>query len=144
MSVGSGGQYLYGLGGGIENASEMGYRQAVTPDELQGRMNTTMRSVNRAMIVVGAPVGGLLADAIGYRPTLWIAIVGFAVVAVSSLHRRFCMPATETAGHAGQERSSGRPIPRSGQAEEHLARFDARDAHPLGPVRCQPGLPGEP
>ncbi len=129
MSVGSGGQFLYGLGGGIENADEMGYREAVTPDELQGRMNTTMRTVNRAMIVVGAPVGGLLADAIGHRPTL---------------HRRFGMPATETAGHAGQERSSGRPIPRSGQAEEHLARFDARDAHLLGPVRCQPGLPGEP
>lgn len=76
------GQFLYGLGSGIENANEMGYRQAVTPDELQGRMNTTMRSVNRAMIVVGAPVGGLLADAIGYRPTLWIAITGFAVVVV--------------------------------------------------------------
>lgn len=76
------GQFLYGLGMGIENANEMGYRQAVTPDELQGRMNTTIRSVNRAMVVVGAPVGGLLADAIGYRPTLWIAIVGVAVVAV--------------------------------------------------------------
>ncbi|MEJ7689647.1 MAG: MFS transporter [Nocardioidaceae bacterium] len=77
------GQFLYGLAIGIENANEMGYRQAVTPDELQGRMNTTMRSVNRAMIVVGAPAGGLLADAIGYRPTLWIATAGFAVVAVT-------------------------------------------------------------
>jgi len=78
-----GGQFLYGLAIGVENANEMGYRQAVTPDALQGRMNTTMRSVNRGMIVVGAPVGGLLADAIGYRPTLWIATVGFGLVTVA-------------------------------------------------------------
>lgn len=74
------GQFLYGLAMGAENANSMGYRQAVTPDELQGRMNTTMRSVNRAMIVVGAPAGGLLADHLGHRPTLWIGVAGFALV----------------------------------------------------------------
>jgi nitrate/nitrite transporter NarK len=45
-------------------------------------MNTTMRSLNRAMIVVGAPLGGLLADRIGYRPMLWIVAAGLATVAV--------------------------------------------------------------
>ena len=35
------------------------------------------------MIVVGAPVGGLLADTIGYRLTLWIATTGFALVTVA-------------------------------------------------------------
>jgi hypothetical protein len=39
--VGSG-QFLYGLAIGVENANEMGYRQAVTPDALQSRMNTTI------------------------------------------------------------------------------------------------------
>jgi MFS family permease len=77
------GQLLYGLALGVENANEMGYQQAVTPDEMQGRMNTTRRSVNRAMIVVGAPLGGLLADALGYRPVLVAAIAGFALVAVA-------------------------------------------------------------
>ena len=76
------GQGLYGLALGLQNANEMGYRQAVTPDSLQSRMNTTIRSVNRAMIVVGAPVGGLLADGLGYRPTFWIAIAGIVLVAV--------------------------------------------------------------
>jgi MFS family permease len=76
------GQLLFGLGLGAENSPSMGYRQAVTPDRLQGRMNTTMRSLNRAMIVVGAPLGGLLADRIGYRPMLWIVAAGFATVAV--------------------------------------------------------------
>lgn len=76
------GQGLFGLAMGAQNANEMAYRQAVTPDALQGRMNTTMRSVNRAMIVVGAPLGGALGDSLGLRPTLWIAIAGLALVAV--------------------------------------------------------------
>jgi MFS family permease len=71
------GQGVYGLALGASNANEMGYRQAVTPNALQSRMNTTMRSLNRAVIVVGAPIGGLIADRFGYRPALWIAVAGF-------------------------------------------------------------------
>ncbi len=77
------GQFVYGLAMGVENANSMGYRQAVTPDALQGRMNITMRSINRAMVVVGAPIGGLLADAVGYRPVLVGGIVGFLLVAAA-------------------------------------------------------------
>lgn len=75
------GLVVCGLAMGIENANEMAYRQAVTPDVLQSRMNTTMRSANRAVIVVAAPLGGLLADTVGYRPVLWAGVAGFAVVA---------------------------------------------------------------
>ena len=71
------GQFLLGLSMGAENANEMGYRQSVTPDRLQGRMNATMRSVNRAMIVIGAPLGGFLGDRFGYRTMLWTAASGF-------------------------------------------------------------------
>jgi hypothetical protein len=53
------GQFLPGLSMGAENANEMGYRQTVTPDRLQGRMNATMRSINRSMIVIGAPSGSV-------------------------------------------------------------------------------------
>ncbi len=73
------GQALYGFALGAENANEMGYRQAVTPDALQGRMNATMRSLNRAALVIGAPIGGLLADGIGFRPTIAIGVTGLAV-----------------------------------------------------------------
>jgi len=76
------GQALFGFAMGAVNAHEMGYRQAVTPDALQGRINTTQRSINRAMIVIGAPLGGMLADTIGYRETIWIAIAGFVAVNV--------------------------------------------------------------
>ncbi len=76
------GQLLVGVSMGAENPNGMGYRQSVTPDRLQGQMNATMRSINRAMIVVGAPVGGLLAVQLGYRPALCLMAVGFAVVAL--------------------------------------------------------------
>lgn len=77
------GQFLFGFGLGAEGPVEMSYRQSITPDRLQGRMNSTMRSLNRAAIVVGAPAGGLLADALGYRPALWIGVIGLALAAVA-------------------------------------------------------------
>jgi MFS family permease len=75
------GELLLGLSLGAGNASEMGYKQSITPDRLQGRSNATMRSINRAMIVFGAPLGGVLGDAIGLRAMLWIAVAGFVVIA---------------------------------------------------------------
>jgi MFS family permease len=74
------GEFLLGLTMGTANANEMGYLQSITPDHLQGRSNATRRSVNRAMIVLGAPVGGLLADAVGYRLMLYAAAMGFVLV----------------------------------------------------------------
>ena len=77
------GQFLFGLGLGAEGPVELSYRQAVTPDHLQGRMNATMRSLNRAAIVVGAPLGGLLADAVASRFAIWVGVLGVAVSAVA-------------------------------------------------------------
>lgn len=76
-------QFLFWLAMGVEGPNEMGYRQSVTPDELQGRMNATIRSLNRAAIVVGAPLGGYLAVTAGYQTALWVGIAGFVVVAVA-------------------------------------------------------------
>ena len=80
------GQFVIGLSMGAENANEMGYRQAETPDALQGRMNATMRSINRAMIVVAAPLGGLLRpDRIGLATvaTIELAAGGYKFEASS-------------------------------------------------------------
>lgn len=73
---------LQGLAAGIENANEMGYWQALTPDELLGRVNATRRSVNRTIAAVGALVGGFCVGLIGERPTLIGVIVGFAAAAL--------------------------------------------------------------
>lgn len=83
------GQFILGVSMGASNSNEMGYRQTVTPDRLQGRMNTTIRSINRSMIVIAAPLGGLLADRIGYRPTIWIVAAGMAAVSLALGLSRF-------------------------------------------------------
>ncbi len=82
VAIAAAGQFLYGLGLGAEGPIELAYRQAVTPDRLQGRMNATMRSFNRAAVVVGAPLGGLFADAVGLRPALWLGAAGIGAAGV--------------------------------------------------------------
>jgi hypothetical protein len=67
---------------GLSNSHEMTLRQERTPDELQARTNTTLRSLNRAVIVVVSPVAGLLADQVGLRPVLASAAVIFGASAL--------------------------------------------------------------
>jgi MFS family permease len=74
------GQGLYGLAMGLSNSHETSYRQLLTPDRLQARANVTMRSVNRGVMVICAPVAGIVADAAGFRVTLVAAAVVFALV----------------------------------------------------------------
>ncbi|GAA5028361.1 MFS transporter [Terrabacter aeriphilus] len=76
------GQALYGLAMGMSNSHEMSYRQLMTPDHLQARTNTTLRSFNRAVAMVTAPVAGVLADAWGNQRMLVLAAAVFALVAI--------------------------------------------------------------
>jgi predicted MFS family arabinose efflux permease len=55
------------------------------PDALQARTNTTMRSLNRAVVVVVAPVAGVLADRVGITPALVVATSLFAAATVGLL-----------------------------------------------------------
>jgi len=73
---------LQGLAAGIENSNEMGYWQALTPDELLGRVNATRRSVNRTMAALGALIAGLAVGLIGDRLTLIGVIIVFAAAAL--------------------------------------------------------------
>lgn len=77
------GQFLVGVGFGAGGPIEMAYRQSVTPDRLQGRTNSTMRSINRAAVVVAAPLGGLLAELAGTRVALWVGTLGLALAAAA-------------------------------------------------------------
>ena len=72
---------LFGLSIAVENASEGSIWQGAIPDRLQARVVSTRRSVNRTMIVVGAPLGGLLADTAGFYVAFWIGIALFAIAA---------------------------------------------------------------
>lgn len=76
------GQACYGFSIGFSNSHEESYRQTLTPDEMLGRTVTTMRSFNRAVIVVVAPLGGFLADQAGNRAALGVAVIVFVVAVV--------------------------------------------------------------
>ncbi|MDV9174404.1 MFS transporter [Streptomyces sp. W16] len=67
----------------LESPVEMSYRQAVTPDRLRGRMNATIRSFNWGMVAIGAPLGGLLADHVGYRFALSVGLTGAVLQALA-------------------------------------------------------------
>ena len=66
----------------LSSPVEMSYRQAVTPEGLRGRMNATIRSFNWGTVAIGAPLGGLLADRVGYRFALWTGLSGAVLQAL--------------------------------------------------------------
>ncbi|MFG1793684.1 MFS transporter [Nocardia sp. NPDC049149] len=73
------GQFLFWLSVGSTSPLEMGYCQSVTPDHLLGRRSAITRSLNRGAIVLGAPLGGLLAATFSVRTALWIGVAGLTV-----------------------------------------------------------------
>jgi predicted MFS family arabinose efflux permease len=75
-------QFVSGLSMGIEDANDTGYRQSIAPDEIQGRMNSTIRTVNRVVFFFGALLTGVLVTTVGFRPTLAIGAIVFAAAAV--------------------------------------------------------------
>lgn len=89
FAVAAGGQFLFWLSMGVEGPLEMGYWQAVTPDKLIARMSATRRSMNRGMIVLGAPLGGALATLTSSSIALWIAAGVMLLSALMLLFSKF-------------------------------------------------------
>src|SRR5207302_6082755 len=71
-----------GLANVIYNVTQVSLRQAITPERIQGRMNSVMRFIVWGTIPLGSFLGGVLASQIGVRETL---IVGGAGACVSFL-----------------------------------------------------------
>ena len=63
---------LSNIGIPIYNINQVSLRQAITPDQLQGRMNATIRSVILGTFVVGSFIGGFLGAQFGLVSTLII------------------------------------------------------------------------
>lgn len=72
---------IHGLAAGVENANEMSFWQAVTPDRLLGRVNATRRSANRTVAVVGSVFGGAALAIAGDRVTILGVAALFGVAA---------------------------------------------------------------
>ena len=65
------------------NINQLSLRQAVTPLELQGRMNASVRFLIWGTIPIGAFLGGVLGGAIGLRPTLVLAGTGSVLASLA-------------------------------------------------------------
>ena len=67
---------LFGFSGVVYNITQISLRQAITPERLQGRMNSVMRFIVWGVLPLGAALGGVLATTVGLRTALWIAGIG--------------------------------------------------------------------
>ncbi len=63
-------------------------RQRAVPDELMGRVGSVYRIAIMGGIVIGTPIGGLLARAFGITAPFWFGFFGSAVL-VATLWRQF-------------------------------------------------------
>jgi MFS family permease len=97
------GAFLVGLGITVANVVVGTFRQSYCPPHLLGRVVATAMVVNHSTIPVGSLAGGLLGDAVGSRPAMWIMTGLLApcwlVLALSPVGRVRDLPLT--AGAAG-------------------------------------------
>lgn len=75
-------QFVFALGTGVEDANDTAYRQSVAPDDLQGRMNSSIRTANRAVFFVGAILAGVLLGLVGSRVVFGVATSLFTAAAL--------------------------------------------------------------
>jgi MFS family permease len=67
------------------NVIQVSFRQRLCPKPLLGRMNASIRFVVWGTMPIGAFAGGLLGEALGVVPTLWLTVAGFFVAALPVL-----------------------------------------------------------
>jgi MFS family permease len=65
-----------GFMGVIYNIAQVSLRQAITPESIQGRMNSVMRFIVWGAIPLGSFAGGIFASVIGLKATLIVSGVG--------------------------------------------------------------------
>jgi len=70
------GSAVGGFGGVAYNITQISYRQAITPERLQGRMNAAMRWLVWGTIPLGTLTGGAVAQTAGITTSLWIGAIG--------------------------------------------------------------------
>jgi MFS family permease len=102
--------FFGGMGGAIYNINQVSLRQAITPEQMQGRMNATMRFIVWGTIPIGATLGGILGGVIGLHETIWIGAIGglfvFLPVLLSPVRSLRTIPETEPEDAAAEAAGS--------------------------------------
>jgi MFS family permease len=79
------GQAIFSLGIPLYNITQVSFRQAITPERMQGRMNSVMRFVVWGVMPLGSLVGGALATAVGLRFAIWVGAIGTSLAVLPVL-----------------------------------------------------------
>ncbi len=72
-------QIMAGIGGPIYSINQLSLRQAITPDDILGRVNASRQVIVFGVGPLGALLGGLLGEYIGLRGALLCGAVGMFV-----------------------------------------------------------------
>ena len=95
-----GGMAIAGFGSVVYNIAQVSYRQAITPERLQGRMNAAMRWIVWGTMPIGSLVGGSVGEWVGLKTALWVGALGglptFLFVLLSPVRSLREMPAPVT------------------------------------------------
>jgi MFS family permease len=73
------------MGVPIYNITQVSFRQAITPERIQGRMNSVMRFIVWGVMPLGSLVGGALATWFGLRAAIWVGAVGMSLAVLPVL-----------------------------------------------------------
>ncbi|MEU2856903.1 MFS transporter [Streptomyces mirabilis] len=92
------GGFFVGIGISVANIVVGSFRQTYCPPHLLGRVVATTMMINHSTIPVGSLLGGVLGDAVGYRPAMWImtGLVApcWLILAMSPMRRERDLPRT--------------------------------------------------
>ncbi|MER7407473.1 MFS transporter [Streptomyces sp. NPDC000070] len=92
------GAFLVGIGVSVANIVVGSFRQTYCPPHMLGRVVATAMMINHSTIPLGSLLGGVLGDAVGYRPAMWImtgvVAPSWLILVMSPMRRDHDLPQT--------------------------------------------------
>ncbi len=116
---------LIGFGVVLYNVTQLSFRQAITPERLQGRMNSVMRFIVWGVMPLGTLLGGAIATAVDLRTAIWVGAIGqslaFLPVLLSPVRTLREMPEPVADPLAEAQGEGGRLLPGQVPAVEDIS-----------------------
>jgi MFS family permease len=118
-------QLIMSFGVVLYNVTQGSFRQAITPERLQGRMNSVMRFMVWGVMPLGMLLGGAIASAFSLHAAIWVGAIGmslaFLPVLLSPVRTLREMPEQVADPLAEAEGDGGRVIPGQMPAVEDVS-----------------------
>jgi MFS family permease len=118
-------QLIMSFGVVLYNVTQGSFRQAITPERLQGRMNSVMRFMVWGVMPLGMLLGGAIASAFSLHAAIWVGAIGmslaFLPVLLSPVRTLREMPEQVMDPLAEAEGEGGRVLPGQVPAVEDIS-----------------------